>query len=159
MESPEEASRHEIFWASVRLLVMLLILALVLVPLLRGLPLGQTTRTGLLAWLLVLIVLYWMYAGLGYRSLLLLQLLLFSTAATFLTTKAMLVLVGIKRLSILRRTARDLIIAGAALAAINLIAMVIAMLKQSDGGRSAGPSAGGGGKAANEQRPEELPRP
>lgn len=73
---------------------------------------------------------YWLYAGLGYRPLLLIQLLVFSVAATFLTTKVVLVLVGINRLSILRRTARDLILVGAGLAAINLGAMLFALLRR-----------------------------
>ena len=51
---------------------MLLLLAFVVVPLLRDLPLGATTRTGLLAWLLVLLALYWLYAGMGFQPLLLL---------------------------------------------------------------------------------------
>jgi hypothetical protein len=59
--------------------------------------------------------------------LLLIQLLLFSCAAVLLTTKAMLVLVGINALSILRRTARDLILIGATLAAVNLGSMLVAL--------------------------------
>jgi len=80
-----------------------------------------------LAWLLVAMGLYWLYAGLGYQSLLLIQLLLFSSAAVLLTTKAMLVLVGINALSILRRTARDFILIGATLAAVNLGSMLVAL--------------------------------
>jgi len=109
---------------------MLVVLALVIVPLLRSLPLGQTTRTGLLAWLMVAIALYWAFAGLGYRPLLLIQMLVFSVAAMLLTTKAALVLVGIHRLSILRRTARDLILVGAALAVINLGSMLIGLIRR-----------------------------
>jgi len=123
----EEATQRELLWASVRLLVMLLALVFVVVPLLRDLPLGETTKTGLLAWFLVALGLYWLYAGLGYQSLLLIQLLLFSCAAVLLTTKAMLVLVGINALSILRRTARDLILIGATLAAVNLGSMLVAL--------------------------------
>ncbi|HEX9894661.1 MAG TPA: hypothetical protein VGA78_12100 [Gemmatimonadales bacterium] len=128
--SAEEASRKELGWASLRLCLMLVSLALLVVPLLRELPLGKTTRTGMLAWLLVALAFYWIYAGLGYRPLLLLQLLTFSTAATLLTTKAMLVLVGIDRLSILRRTARSLILVGAALAALNLGFMLLGLLRR-----------------------------
>jgi hypothetical protein len=94
------------------------------------LPLGQTTRTGLLAWLMVAIALYWAFTGLGYRPLLLIQMLVFSVAATLLTTRAALVLVGINRLSILRRTARVLILVGAALAVINLGSMLIGLIQR-----------------------------
>jgi hypothetical protein len=119
-----------LFWASLRLAAMLTLLALLVVPLLRELPFGRTTRTGLLAWLLVLLAFYWLYAGLGYRPLLLLQLILFSISATLLTTKAMLVLVGIDRLSILRRSARSLILVGATLAALNLGFMLLALFRR-----------------------------
>ena len=120
-----------------RLAAMLLALALVVVPLLRDLPLGPTTRTGILAWLLVGLALYWLYAGLGSRPLLLLQLVVFSAAATLLTTKAGLVIVGIDRLSILRRTAKTLIMVGAGLAGLNLGALLLASLKRPE------PPAGG----------------
>lgn len=111
--------------ASLWLCLMLLILAFVVVPLLRDLPFGTTTRTGILAWLLVLLALYWLYAGMGFQPLLLLQLVIFSAAAVLLTTKAALVLVGIERLSILRRTAKALIMIGATLAGLNLLALLI----------------------------------
>jgi len=120
-----------------RLALMLLALALVVVPLLRDLPLGQTTRTGMLAWLLVGLALYWLYAGLGSRPLLLLQLVIFSVAAALLTTKAGLVIVGIDRLSILRRTAKTLIMVGAGMAGLNLGALLLASLKRRE------PPAGG----------------
>jgi len=111
--------------ASLWLCAMLLLLAFVVVPLLRDLPLGATTRTGLLAWLLVLLALYWLYAGLGFQPLLLLQLVVFSAAAVLLSTKAALVIVGIERLSVLRRTAKVLIMVGAALAGMNLVALLV----------------------------------
>jgi hypothetical protein len=111
--------------ASLWLCLMLLILAFVVVPLLRDLPFGTTTRTGILAWLLVLLALYWLYAGMGFQPLLLLQLVIFSAAAVLLTTKAALVLAGIERLSILRRTAKALIMIGATLAGLNLLALLI----------------------------------
>lgn len=130
LHTAEEASAPELARAIIRLSAMLVVLGLVLVPLLRSLPLGQTTRTGLLAWLMVAIALYWAFAGLGYRPLLLLQMLAFSVAAMLLTTKAALVLVGINRLSILRRTARDLILVGAALAVINLGSMLIGLVRR-----------------------------
>ncbi|HVT39685.1 MAG TPA: hypothetical protein VHE78_11610 [Gemmatimonadaceae bacterium] len=128
----EEASPAELKRGSIRLLVMLLALALLVVPLIRELPLGQTTRTGILAWLLVALAFYWMYAGLGYKALLLVQLLLFSAAAALLTTKAGLVLVGIDRLSILRRSAKDLILLGAACAAVNMVMMLVGVARRKD---------------------------
>ncbi len=110
---------------SLWLCVMLLLLAFVVVPLLRDLPLGATTRTGLLAWLLVLLALYWLYAGMGFQPLLLLQLVVFSAAAVLLSTKAILVLVGVERMSALRHTARWLILVGATLAGLNLLALLV----------------------------------
>ena len=118
-------SSREHWRASLWLCVMLVLLAFVVVPLLRDLPLGATTRTGILAWLLVLLALYWLYAGMGFQPLLLLQLVIFSAAAVLLSTKAALVLVGVERLSVLRRTARALIIIGAVFAGLNLLALLI----------------------------------
>jgi hypothetical protein len=109
---------------------MCLALALLVVPLVRQLPLGETSRTGLFAWLLVVLAVYWLYAGLGYQALLLVQLAIFSAAAVLLTTKVALVIVGIDRLTILRLTARWLIIAGAVLAAINLGSMLLALTRR-----------------------------
>lgn len=126
----DDATPAELERGSIRLSLMLLALALIVVPLIRDLPLGQTTRTGILAWLLVALAFYWLYAGLGYRVLLLVQLLLFSTAATLLTTKAGLVLIGIDRLSILRRSAKGLILVGAACAALNLVAMLVGFARR-----------------------------
>ena len=111
--------------ASLWLCAMLLVLAFVVVPLLRDLPFGATTRTGLLAWLLVVLALYWLYAGLGFQPLLLVQLVVFSAAAVLLSTKAALVLVGVERLSVLRRIARALILIGATLAGMNLVALLV----------------------------------
>jgi hypothetical protein len=128
----EEATPAELRRGSIRLFLMLLALALLVVPLIRELPLGPTTRTGILAWLLVALAFYWMYAGLGYKALLLVQLLLFSAAAALLTTKAGLVLVGIDRLSILRRTAYWLILLGAACAAVNLVMMLFGLARKKD---------------------------
>ena len=100
----DDADRSELWRASFRLLLICLPLALLVVPLLRELPLGPTGRTSLLAWLLVAVAVYWLYAGLGYQALLLLQLVTFSAASVLLTTKVALVLVGIDRLSVLRHT-------------------------------------------------------
>ena len=121
----DSLSSPEHWRASLWLCVMLLLLAFVVVPLLRDLPLGATTRTGLLAWLLVLLALYWLYAGMGFQPLLLLQLVIFSAAAVLLSTKAALVLVGVERLGVLRRVARALIMIGAVFAGLNLVALLI----------------------------------
>ena len=126
----DTASPRDHLLASLWLCLMLLLLGLVLVPLLRDLPLGATTKTLLLAWLLVAMAMYWMYAGLGFQPLLLLQLGLFCLAALLLSTKAALVLVGLERFSILRRIARALILGGAGLAAVNLVALIVAPFVQ-----------------------------
>src|SRR5215470_6421873 len=111
--SAEGASLAELRQSTIDLLAMFVVLALLVVPVIRALPLGQTTRTGILAWLLVALSLYWLYAGHGYRPFLILQLALFSIAASLLITKIGLVVVGTNRLSILPRTAKMLIVAGA----------------------------------------------
>ena len=126
----EAATPRDHLLAGLWLCLMLLLLGLVVVPLLRDLPLGSTTRTLLLAWLLVAMAMYWMYAALGFQPLLILQLGLFCLAALLLSTKAALVLVGIESFSILRRTARVLILGGAGLAAVNLIALIVAPFVQ-----------------------------
>ena len=130
----DDATRPELWRASLRLLLMCLALALLVVPLIRQLPLGETSRTGLFAWLLVVLAVYWLYAGMGFQALLLLQLVIFSAAAVLLTTKVALVLVGIDRLTILRHTARGLILVGAGLAVVNLGSMFIALLRRKSPG-------------------------
>jgi hypothetical protein len=110
---------------------MLAILGLLVVPLILQLPLGQSTQTGLLAWLLVGLALYWLYAGMGYRPLLLLQLLLFSGAAALLSAKLLLVAVDVHRLTVLRYAARGLILVGAGCAMANLIAMLLLLWRKS----------------------------
>jgi len=117
--------------ASLRLVLWLAALYMLAVPLIRELPLGQTTRTSLLAWLLVAVAFYWLYAGLGVRPLLLLQLLLFSTAAALLVAKLFLVGIGVKRLSLLREVARVLIMAGAVSAVVNLLLMLWGVIQRS----------------------------
>jgi len=126
----EDASPRELRRASVRLLLMLLALVLLVVPIIRDLPLGQSTRTGLLAWLLVALALYWLYGGIGYRPLLLLQLLIFSIAASLLSAKVLLVIVDVNRVSFLRTTARWLILLGAACAGTNLIGMLLRLARR-----------------------------
>jgi hypothetical protein len=130
--APDQRESAAALWkASLRLVLWLGALYMLAVPLIRELPLGQTTRTGLLAWLLVAVAFYWLYAGMGVRPLLLLQLFLFSAAAALLAAKLVLVGIGVLRLSLLRRVARVLIMLGAASAVVNLIAMLVAVVKKS----------------------------
>jgi hypothetical protein len=113
---------------------MLIALAVIVVPLIHGLPLGQSTRTAMLAWLLVALAFYWLYAGMGYRPLLLLQLLLFSCAATLLSAKLLLVIATVRRLTVLREIARVLIVLGAACAAANLVGMLMLLFRRKPAG-------------------------
>lgn len=120
----EDASPGELRWASLRLSLWLLAL-LAVGPAVRALPLGQTTRTGILAWLLLAVALYWLYVGLGYRPWLLLQVAVFSAAVTLLMLKVLLVAVGIRELDVLRVTGKGLIIAGGVMAGANLGMMLV----------------------------------
>lgn len=128
--SAERATLAELRKSTLDLLAMFVVLALLVVPVIRALPLGQTTRTGILAWLLVALSLYWLYAGYGFRPFLIIQLALFSIAASLLVTKVGLVLVGTTRLSILPRTAKALIMAGALAGVVNLGLMLVALIKR-----------------------------
>lgn len=130
LHTAQEATPRQLVWDIVGLVLMFALLALLLVPVIRELPLGQTTRTGILAWLLVLLSFFWLYRGMGFQPLLMVQLLVFSVAAVLLTTKAGLVLVGVDRLSILRRTARILIQVGAAIAILNLVMMLVQLIRR-----------------------------
>ena len=130
LPTAEDASPRELWRASWKLLLMLAVLALLVVPLLRELPLGQSTRIGLLAWVLVGLALYWLYAGMGYRPLLLLQLLLFSGAAALLSAKLLLVAMDVHRWAVLRYVARGMILVGAGLAFANLGAMLIMLWRR-----------------------------
>lgn len=121
----EDATASELRAASLRLTLMLGALALLVLPVLRDLPLGRSSRTGLFAWLLVVLALYWLYAGLGYRPLLLLQLFLFSAAAALISLKVLLVIIDVRQLVILRWVARVLIMAGALCAGANLLGMLV----------------------------------
>jgi hypothetical protein len=124
----EDATPGELRRSVVILLLMLAALALLVAPLIKDLPLlGRSTRTAIFAWLLVGLALYWMYAGMGYRPLLLVQLLLFSAAAALLSVKLVLVAMTIDSLTILRWMARYLIMAGAVCAGVNLTAMLLAL--------------------------------
>lgn len=109
---------------------MLAALVLVVVPLILELPLGQSTRIGLLAWMLVALALYWLYAGMGYRPMLLLQLLLFSGAAALLSAKLLLVAIDVRQWAILRYVARGMILVGAGLAVANLGAMLLTLWRR-----------------------------
>jgi hypothetical protein len=130
LPTAEDASPRELWRASWKLLLMLAVLGLLVVPLIRELPLGQSTRIGLLAWLLVGLALYWLYAGMGYRPLLLLQLLLFSGAAALLSTKLLLVAADVQRLTVLRYVARGMILVGAGCAFANLGAMLLMLWRR-----------------------------
>lgn len=112
---------------------MLAALGLLVLPIIWELPLGQSSRTGLLAWLLVGLAMYWLYAGMGYRPLLLLQLLLFSGAAALLSAKLLLVAVDVHSMAVLRHVARGAILLGAACAIANLGAMLILLWRRSRG--------------------------
>ena len=137
LRTAEDASPRELWRASWRLLLTLVILGLLVVPLIQELPLGQSTQTGLLAWLLVGLALYWLYAGMGSRPLLLLQLMLFSGAAALLSAKLLLVAVDVHRLTVLRYAARGLILVGAGCAMANLIAMLLLLWRKSRPGTPA----------------------
>ena len=107
----EDATPGELRRSVLILLLMLAALGLLVAPLLADLPLlGKSTRTAIFAWLLVGLALYWMYAGMGYRPLLLVQLLLLSTAAALLSVKLLLVAVTIDSLTVLRWMARYLML-------------------------------------------------
>lgn len=121
----EDATASELRRASARLMLMLVALAMLVVPLIRDLPLGRSTRIGMLAWLLVGLALYWLFQGMGYRPLLLLQLVLFSLAATMLSAKVLLAVVNVNQVNFLRYVARWLIMLGAVCAGINLFGMLL----------------------------------
>lgn len=130
LPTAEDASPRELWRASWKLLLMLAVLGLLVVPLVRELPVGQSTRTGIVAWVLVGLAMYWLYAGMGYRPLLLLQLLLFSAAAALLSAKLLLVAVDVHSLAVLRHVARMMILLGAACAFANLAAMLLVLWRR-----------------------------
>jgi hypothetical protein len=124
----EDATPGELRRSVIVLLLMLAALGLLVAPLLSDLQLlARGTRTAIFAWLLVGLALYWMYAGMGYRPLLLVQLLLFSAAAALLSVKLLLVAVTIDSVFILQWMARYLILAGAVCAGANLTGMLVAL--------------------------------
>jgi hypothetical protein len=130
LPTAEDASPRELWRASWKLLLMLAALCLLVVPLVRELPVGQSTRTGIVAWVLVGLALYWLYAGMGYRPLLLVQLLLFSAAAALLSAKLLLVAADVHSLAVLRHVARMMILLGAACAFANLAAMLLVLWRR-----------------------------
>ena len=126
----EEATPTELRRSTLRLLFMLLALLLLVVPIIHELPLGQSSRTGILAWLLVGLALYWIYEGMGYRPLLLIQLVIFSAAATLLSAKVILVIVDVPQVQFLRNLARALIVLGAACAGTNFVGMLARLARE-----------------------------
>jgi hypothetical protein len=131
LHTAEDASPPELWRASWKLLLTLAALGLLVLPIIRELPVGQSSRTGLLAWLLVGLAMYWLYAGMGYRPLLLLQLILFSGAAALLSAKLLLVAIDVRSMAVLRHVARGLILVGTGCAIANLGAMLILLWRRS----------------------------
>jgi predicted RND superfamily exporter protein len=125
----ESATPQELKAASLRLALWLGALV-VIGPAIRALPLGQTTRTVILAWILMAAALYWLYGGLGFRPLLLLQIVIFSTAVTLLSIKVLLVGLDVKQFDFLREAGRTLLIVGGACAGANLGMMLVASLRR-----------------------------
>jgi hypothetical protein len=123
--SPTGGIRARVRRHALQLVAWVIVVAMLVVPLLKDLPLGDTTRAGILAWLLVGIAIYWLFTDLGYRPLLLFQLFFFSAAVACLSAKVLLVSIGVHRLSILRRTAIWLILFGALCAGANLAIMLM----------------------------------
>jgi len=130
LHTTEDATAGELRRASGRLLLMVTAVIVVVIPLLLELPLGRSTRTGILAWLLVGLSLYWLYGGMGYRPLLLIQLFLFSCAAALVSAKVLLVAVDVNRLAVLRHLSRGLIVVGAACVALNAIGMLVTLSRR-----------------------------
>ena len=131
----EDATPSELRRSAFILVLMLIALVVLVVPVVKDLPLGRSTRTGIFAWLLVGLALYWMWAGMGYRPLLLCQLLFFSAAAALLSAKLVMVAVSIEGMTIIRDMARLLIQAGAVCAGANLGGMLVALsLRKSESG-------------------------
>jgi hypothetical protein len=131
LRTAEDASPRELWRASWKLLLMLAALGLLVVPLIRELPPSRGIPIGIFAWLLVALALYWLYAGMGYRPLLLLQLLLFSGAATLLTARLVFGVIAEGKLGLFRAAARGMILVGAGLAGTNLVAMLLLLWRRS----------------------------
>lgn len=114
--------------ACLRLLFSLVVFGFVVVPLVNSLPLGPTARFGILAWLMVGVALYWMLADLGAVSLLKVQLLLFSLAASVFSGKALLVTIGIRSMGFLRDSAIGLLVLGGLCAVANFLFLLSRLL-------------------------------
>lgn len=127
--SDEEAARSELK-RSIWLLIMIVVVTLLVTLLLGTLPLKPGPRTSIPAWLLVLLALYCLYAGMGYWPLLMLQLVAFSCAATLLTGRAALVILSVHRLAFLRQSAGFLILIGAGCALVNLGLTIVSLVHQ-----------------------------
>ena len=128
---PAKITASRIWHTGLRLLLWLVALVLLVIPIIRAMPLGDTTTVGIFAWLLVGVALYWLFTDLGYRPLLLMQLFLFSAAVACLSAKVFLVSIGVLRLSILRRTAVWLILFGAICATLNVLLMLLNLFRPS----------------------------
>jgi hypothetical protein len=120
---------NRLWRTGLKLLLWLVVISLLVIPIIRAMPLGDTTRVGIFAWLLVGVALYWLFTDLGYRPLLLIQLFLFSTAVALLSAKVFLVSIGVLRLSILRRAAIWLILLGAVCATLNVIFLLLNLFR------------------------------
>jgi hypothetical protein len=118
---PPDSLRGRVRRTSLKLLIWLIVVTLLLVPLLEDFPLGDTSRAGVIAWILVGIALYWLFTDRGYKPLLLFQLFFFSTAVTLPTAKVLLVAMGSDRGPILRRVAIWFILFGAVCAGLNVV--------------------------------------
>lgn len=125
----EDATPAELRRSAFILVLMLIALVVLVVPVVKDLPLGRSTRTGIFAWLLVALALYWMWAGMGYRPLLLCQLLFFSAAAALISAKLVMVAASIEGMTVIRDVARLLIQAGALCAGANLGGMLFALTR------------------------------
>ena len=154
----EEATPGELRRSAFILVLMLIALVVLVLPVLKDLPLGRGTRTGIFAWLLVALALYWMWAGMGYRPLLLCQLLFFSAAAALITAKLLMVAVSIEGLVIMRDMSRLLIQAGRALRRRQPGRDAHRAHLQEVGERLAASAAPAGGPAASQHLPRVPPR-
>jgi hypothetical protein len=119
-DEPPDSLRGRARRTGLRLLIWLVVILLLVVPLLEDFPLGDTSRAGVIAWILVGVALYWLFTDMGYRPLLLFQLFFFSAAVALLTAKVFLVAIGVYRGPILRRVAIWFILFGAVCAGLNV---------------------------------------
>jgi hypothetical protein len=125
--------RRKVQQTGLRLLIWLVVMGLLVVPLLKDFPLGDTSRAGILALILVGVAIYWLFTDMGYRPLLLFQVFFFSAAVACLSAKVLLVSLGVNRLTILRRLAIWLILFGALCAGGNVAITFLDLLR---GGRA-----------------------